>query len=139
MSVVVCSIYYNYYIITLYFVTILIKEYNIKKFWGKKVLITSWIVLYYEIMRITNKKQNRIKTHIFTWKTLNGKTTNKREKNPLCQKLVEEMEELQQKHNYYYNPKTTHTDIYIYIYRVISKIGPYHHICRIKSFSFRTK
>ena len=38
---------------------------------------------------------------------------NKREKNPLYQKLVEEMEELQQKHNYYYNPKTTHTYIYI--------------------------
>ena len=41
-------------------------------------------------MRIDNKKQNRIRTHRFTWKTLIGKITGRGEEDLSCQKLLQE-------------------------------------------------
>ena len=40
----------------------------------------------YTIMRIGNKK-HKVRMHIFMWKTLDKKTVNREERNPLYQKI----------------------------------------------------
>lgn len=80
-------------------------------------------------MRIDNKKQNKMKTHKFTLKTLNGKNHGQRRRKftiSIFGTKWERCEQLQQKHNYHSLKNYTSLHIYIYIYeRVINKASPF--------------